>query len=145
MRRQTVGGRIGQDRLVDPGHLACHREVGLPIVRRGEDRLDRLVDPLAPLEAMSRKDRAPDRRPARRSQDRVAFDQLLQILDQRRLVHDRTVRCVAAWRCVDGQRLLEVPEHADVVDDRPALLPGATRLARAMVCISVWFFIGLSR
>ena len=31
------------------------------------------------------------------------------------------------------------------IGDEDAVLPGARLLARAMVCISVWFFIGLSR
>jgi hypothetical protein len=44
---------------------------------------------------------------------------------------------------VDGERLLQVPEHPSVVDDQAVF--GNTRLAWAIVCIRVWFRIGRSR
>ena len=46
---------------------------------------------------------------------------------------------VARTGGVDGERLLEVAEDADVVDDEAVGFASKTRLARAMVCMSVWF------
>jgi hypothetical protein len=42
---------------------------------------------------------------------------------------------------LDRQRLLQIAEDADVIHDQAIPLLAPYRLARAMVCMSVWFFI----